>query len=174
MTSQDLIARARSQIGLTTTYTLGGGTVSGDSCRDGDGACDCSGFVLWCLGLKRRWPDLPWLKEATGGWLNTDGLWYDGAVGPCRFVSPLTDPRPGAIIVYPASWMSKMTGPKVGHCGIVSTVGTEVAQHRVVHCSAGNVRRNKDAIAETGLDVFMRVPSARFFWPNGVERPVQG
>lgn len=169
MTAAELIARARSQIGRKTAYVLGGGTVAGESCRDEHDACDCSGFLLWCLRLKRRYPEERWLTQATGGWLNTDGLWYDGVVGPSRFVHTIDTPRPGALIIYPASWMSKMTGPKVGHCGIVTAVGTEVAAHRVIHCSAGNARRSKDAIAETTFDVFMRVPSARFFWPNGVE-----
>lgn len=169
MTAQELIARARAQIGQGTVYRLGGGTVAGDSCRDEAGACDCSGFVLWCLGLQRRYPEERWLATATGGWLNTDGLWYDAMTGPNRFVTPC-DRVPGALIVYPASWMAhsvlgapKSVGPRVGHIGILT------APDLVIHCSAGNRRRCGDAITQTGTEVFDRVAVTRTVWPNGVE-----
>lgn len=164
MTHSDLLARARSQVGLKTRYALGGGTVSGTTCQDLTKACDCSGFVLWCLQWRRRYPDEAWLKTATGGWLNTDGLWYDAMHGPERFVSRIEQPEPGALIVYPASWMSKQAGPKVGHVGILT------APDRVIHCSAGNMRRCGDAISETLTDIFTKWPSTIMVWPKTVER----
>ncbi len=164
MTVDELIARARSQIGLKIRYALGGGSVSSDSCRDEHGGCDCSGFVLWCLGWPRRDATAAWLKHATNGWLNTDAIWYDAAEGPGQYVTPC-DRAPGALIVYPAAWMSKQPGPKVGHIGILT------APDRVIHCSSGNQRRGGDAIAETETAVFDRVSSARTVRPRGVTPP---
>lgn len=161
MTVDELIARARSQIGLKTRYALGGGTVSGEHCRDGRGACDCSGFVLWCLGWPRRDAGAAWLKRATNGWINTDGLWYDATEGPGAWVTPC-DRAPGALIVYPASWMSRRPGPKVGHIGILT------APDRVIHCSSGNQRRCGDAIGETDTAAFDRVLSLRTVWPRSL------
>lgn len=158
MTIEELLARARSQIGKQTRYALGGGTVSGSTCQDLTKACDCSGFVLWCLQLRRQYPNEAWLKQATGGWLNTDGIWYDATEGPHRFVRPLAVPQAGGLIVYPAAWMSRQQRPKVGHIGILTSPET------VIHCSAGNMRRYKDAIAETSTAVFHQ-PSMILVWP---------
>lgn len=163
MTTRELLDRARSQIGLKTHYLLGGGTVSGATCQDPSKGCDCSGFVLWCLRWKRRYPDEAWLKRATNGWLNTDGIWYDASEGPNRFVLPLDAPKAGALIVYPAQWMSKQTGPKVGHIGILT------APDRAIHCSAGNMKRCGDAISETPLTVFLQWPATIYVWPKGLD-----
>lgn len=158
MTVAELLTRARSQIGRQTRYALGGGTVSGSTCQDLTKACDCSGFILWCLQWRRRYAEEAWLKHATGGWLNTDGIWYDATHGPHQFVRPLDSPQAGGLIVYPAAWMSKQPGPKVGHIGILTSPET------VIHCSAGNMRRCGDAIQETALTVFQR-PATLYAWP---------
>ena len=155
----EVLTRARSQIGLKIRYALGGGTVSGTTCQDLTKACDCSGFVLWCLGWRRRYPDEAWLKRATNGWLNTDGIWYDAMEGPHRFVTPIENRHAGALIVYPAAWMSKQPGPKVGHIGILT------APDRVIHCSNGNARRTGDAIQETGVEAFLAVASTCIVLP---------
>lgn len=175
MTVDDLLARARSQIGKQTRYALGGGTVSGTTCQDPSKACDCSGFVLWCLQWRRRYPDEAWLKKATGGWLNTDGIWYDSVTEvqvQGRFVSPC-ERTAGALIVYPASWMThsvlgmpKGSGPQVGHIGILT------APDKVIHCSAGNWRKCGDAITQTGTEIFDRVSATRTVWPHTVTRGV--
>lgn len=164
MIVEEVVTRACSQIGLKTRYALGGGTVSGSTCQDLTKACDCSGFILWCLQWRRRYSDETWLKKATGGWLNTDGIWYDAAQGPERFVTQVDEPMRGALVVYPARWMSKQDGPKVGHIGILSAVD------KVIHCSSGNMRQFGDAIAETPLTLFLRWPSTIFVWPKTVMR----
>lgn len=149
MTTTELLAKARSQIGLKTKYRLGGGHVAGDTCRDDLDSCDCSSFVLWCLGLSRRHPEFSWLRVATNGWLNTDGIWYDVMKGPHDLFVP-TEHGDGAIIVYPATWMSKVVGPSIGHIGILT------APDRVIQCSSGNYKSTGDAIGETGIDIFTK------------------
>lgn len=157
MTPDVWIARAKSQIGLKTKYTFGGGHAGGDSCQDDDGACDCSGFICWVLQRRRRC-DLPWAGKVNGGWLNTDLWWWDAMHD--AILSERCSPQPGALIVYPASWMDKRkTGPKVGHIGILT------APDRVIHCSGGNVKQYGDAIQETGLDVFLKIASTITLMP---------
>lgn len=157
MAIDQLIQRARSQIGLPTKYVLGGGHAGGDSCRDAAGACDCSGFICWVLQRRRRL-DQPWAVKINGGWLNTDLWWYDAHHD--EHLGAQCEPQAGALIVYPASWVDKRKiGPKIGHIGILT------APDRVIHCSGGNVRQTGDAIQETGLTVFQRVASTCFVLP---------
>lgn len=148
---EQIVVRARSQIGLKTRYVLGGGHAGGDSCQDRDKACDCSGFICWVLQRRRRC-DLPWAATVNGGWLNTDLWWYDAMHD--EHLGSRCEPQAGALIVYPASWMDKRkTGPKIGHIGLLT------APDRVIHCSGGNFKRAGDAIQETGLEVFLKVAS---------------
>ena len=161
ITLADLLTRARSQVGLNTRYVLGGGTASGVSCQDKESACDCSGYVCWVLQRARRMTDPRWAK-VNGGWLNTDLWWWDAMRDD--ILGEQCEPQAGALIVYPAAWMDKRkTGPKIGHIGILT------APDRVIHCSGGNYRTAKDAIQETGLEVFRKVPSAITVWVKGVD-----
>jgi cell wall-associated NlpC family hydrolase len=76
-------------------------------------------------------------------------------------LSCLRQPKPGALIIYPGT---KKRG--VGHVGIVTVSHAGVAQ-KVLHCSAGNFRKNADAIGETGPDAFRRA-DVRFLWFCGL------
>jgi hypothetical protein len=162
MTTADLIARARRQVGKRTVYGLGRGVTVGESPRDETGACDCSAFVCWCLGIRKRQTNFAWLTNLNGGWYNTDGIWWDAAKESTGFFEQIASPRPGALVVFPGNATSKATGPKIGHIGVVISVSSTGAC-RVIHCSSGNFKRNGDAIQETAADVF-KPPSTIFAW----------
>lgn len=163
MTVEMLLSRARSQVGMKAAYKLGGGHASRESCLDAEGACDCSGFVCWVIQRSRRNADPRWTK-VNGGWLNTDLWWWDAIHD--EVLGERCEPQAGALIVYPAAWMDKRkTGPKIGHIGVLT------APDRVIHCSGGNFKRAGDAIQETGLEVFRKIPSTITLWMKGVEAP---
>ncbi len=138
ITRTELIARARSAVhppAPKTTYRLGAGHTlpEFDSPAGTDGACDCSNFICWVLNLNKFDRSRTWLEQVNGGYLNTDGIWWDAVktelglfnmVGwidgswsvpvspPARsfsaFVSmqlTATKALPGDLIVYPAAWV---------------------------------------------------------------------
>jgi hypothetical protein len=166
MTASDFIARARSQIGQSTAYGLGRGTTTGASPRDEIGACDCSAFVCWCLDIRKHQPSFAWLVKLNGGWYNTDGMWWDAGKERTGFFERIAGPRQGAIVVFPSRGLSKTTGPKIGHVGLVTRVGAD-GSYRVVHCSAGNFRSTGDAIQETASTMFTP-PSTLFAWASPI------
>lgn len=157
-----LLTRARSACGRSTIYRLGAGGMNPSLPMPwtglNDHSCDCSGFVSWCLGLSRRLTGVPWYDaQHNGEWLNTDAVVRD-ANSPYGFFDKISEPRPGAIIVFP-----RADANNYGHIGIVSEVGEKSEDLRVIHCSAGNYNKLKDAIAETDARVFKR-PSTIFAW----------
>ena len=181
MTPEEVIARARSQIGLGTVYKLGGGKTvpSGSTCHDEFNGCDCSAFVCWVLKMRKyQGEEFWWLNKVNGGWYNTDGIWVD-ARGMAEDVGPLytgcfteiDEPKPGCIAVYPAEWISKIAGPEIGHIGIVTEV-TDFANWKIIHCSSGNYRGFQDAIRETENNSFINKAALLFAWPSSV-RPVE-
>ncbi|HUQ89168.1 MAG TPA: CHAP domain-containing protein [Vicinamibacterales bacterium] len=162
MKAAELVARARFQVNRATVYGLGRGVTIGESPRDETGACDCSAFACWCLGIRKRQTDFAWLTRLNGGWYNTDGIWWDAAKESTGFFQRIDSPRAGALVVFPGNATSKATGPKIGHVGIVVSVSASGA-YRVVHCSNGNFKRAGDAIRETTADVF-KPASTIFAW----------
>lgn len=103
---------------------------------------DCSGFVMWCLGLDR--------KEGNFWW-NTDSILHDALHERHRFQAiPVS--VPGAVVVYGA-------GGKIGHIGLVTEPG------KAVHCSPGNQRDYGQAIWETSDALFRRHPDFVYAWP---------
>lgn len=162
-----LLTRARSACGRKTTYRLGAGgmapALSMPWAGVQDHSCDCSGFVSWCLGLSRRVNGFPWYDAAHNGeWLNTDAVVRD-ANSPFGFFDLIKEVRPGAVIVFP-----RADALNYGHIGIVSEVGEKPEDMRVIHCSAGNFNKLKDAIAETDGRAFKR-PSTIYAWCAFVE-----
>ena len=153
MTVNELVARARGQVGKKTVYGLGRGTTLGDSPRDETGACDCSAFVCWCLDIRKRQTQFAWLVKVNGGWFNTDGIWWDATKESTGFFERIEKVRTGAIIVFPGKATSGTPGPKIGHIGIVTAVNDN-GTFRVVHCSSGNFKTTGDAIRETPATVF--------------------
>jgi len=154
MTAEEMIQRARRACALPISYCLGAGGMKpgAPTPADAAGRCDCSGFVCWCLGLRRQAED-PGIAQAVGAWINTDAMVRDilGAQVLLRSCAP----KPGAVVVYP--------GPPrraVGHCGIIVSVGPV----RVIHCSALNWRVTRRAICETS-DAGFRTSDTVYGWP---------
>lgn len=168
MRRDDIVAKARSAIGHGTLYRLGAGAPqSSPHPWDETGACDCSGFVCWVLGLSRYQSLLAFLRPLNGGWLNTDGILCD-ALNPTGYFEPAPAALPGDLIVYPSSWFAKKAGlgrggPRIGHVGVVTGVDL------VVHCSSGNYRSYQDSIRETNMGVFRAVAYSRYVKFCGVE-----
>lgn len=160
MTVDEVLRRARSQLGRRIRYELGSGgiTPSAPGPEGPDGACDCSGFVAWCLGVGRRiiarFPDWPY-----GEWLNTETIVRCALDPACAYFDRLDEPRVGALIVYP--WR----GRRPGHVGIVSAVSPV----RVIHCSAGNYRKTGSAVAETDAALFFGRPNWIYAWAKWVD-----
>lgn len=159
MTVADILARARSQIGLKTIYKLGAGGISPALTRpvNVSGECDCSGYVTWCLGISRQTKD-PKYVAFNGGWINTDAMVKDAAT-PAGLFEKIGAPKQGCLVVFGA----KAGVRKVGHVALVSRV-VEGKVAKVIHCSSGNYRSTGDAIQETGPAVFDQ-PDAIFAWP---------
>jgi hypothetical protein len=163
MTVEELLARARSAIGHKVKYRLGAGGIDPTSPTPAsiDNACDCSGFVCWCLGISRK-TDHPLYVRFNGGWINTDAIVYD-AYHPTGLFFPLEQPRVGCLWVFP----SRRPKRPYGHVGIVSAMSKGKVT-KVIHCSSSNFRRYGDAILETPPTVF-QVPDTLFVWYVGIE-----
>jgi hypothetical protein len=157
MNVSEALARATSMIGKKTKYGLGkgGNNPAAPTPADKNGYCDCSGFICWCLGLKRQTthPAYP------SGWINTSSIVADAnsAVG---FFSRLQTPVPGALWVY--GWRQK----RPGHVAIIETVSKSGCT--IIHCSSGNSQRG-DAIARTSGALFEKNPAAVIAWYAGFD-----
>ena len=160
MTGEDVVRRARSAIGHGTRYKLGAGGTNPNAPHPATGgACDCSGFTAWALGVSRQTSD-PLYRDFNGGWINTDAMVHD-ATRPGGLFTRLSTPRVGALAVY-----GRRGAGSYGHCGVISAVeGGRIA--KVIHCSSGN-DRNGDAIQETGPAVFEK-PDVVFAWFDGLD-----
>jgi cell wall-associated NlpC family hydrolase len=171
----EVVFRARRTIGHGTLYRLGAGAPqTAPHPWDETGACDCSGFVCWVLGISRYQPMFSFLKIMNGGWMNTDGMVCD-AMHPTGYFEPVTDePLPGDIVVYPSAWYAKQlketnrsSCPRIGHVGLISVANGRAS--RVIHCSSGNYRTHSDAIQETDLTIFTTVHYHRLLRFCGLE-----
>ena len=159
MTPDQIVKRARSQIGLKTIYRLGGGNLdpSALTVQDELRSSDCSAFACWVFGVRKYQPRFAWLVKFNGGWLNTDGMYHDAAL-PVGFFERAPVAAPGMALVYPsARSVGKSNGPKIGHVAIVGSVSKSGRTLSVIHCSSGNYRDHGDAIRETGPAAFERV-----------------
>jgi cell wall-associated NlpC family hydrolase len=133
-----------------------------------DGQLDCSGLVAWCCGVARYQPRSAFYAKH-GKWVSTRSIEADArAGGPGLFTMvPESEAVPGDVIVYGTKLvMGRRNGKparvkKIGHCGIVSRVASSNVTH-VIHCSSGNGKGGKSAIAETPLASFWRSRGAIF------------
>lgn len=140
MKREQAVLRARSAIGHGCIYKLGHGGRNPLKAVpwDEDMTCDCSGFVLWALGLHRM------------VWLDTTRM-YDLAKGERLFREmKWTEARPGDLLVYP-DFTNTAAHRSEGHVGIVVDLDPNL---RVVHCSYGSWQRESDAICESGSDLW--------------------
>lgn len=149
MTPDQVISRARSQIGQGTIYALGkGGMLAGqERAANTHGQCDCSGFVAWCLGVSRQTSN-PWYRSINGGWFETTAVFKDCGT-PFGFVDgvPWSQAQLGMLVVW-----GDHDGHQ-GHIGVVSEVDS-AGPAKVIHCSSGNYKALGDAVAETDSGVF--------------------
>lgn len=150
-----VIARvhAASQQGIR--YQLGKGGFNPGSPTPGQaGRCDCSGYVAWCFGMSRQTTER-FYRSFNGGWIETTAVWTDCGANVGIFDS-LSQPRPGAVVVYPDD------DGHQGHIGIV------VGPNQVAHCSKGNDTQFGNAIRVTAPNVFNR-PDVRYGWLVGLQ-----
>lgn len=163
MTPSALIARARSALGRKVVYRLGAGGMAPKSVgpEGSDGACDCSGYVAWALGISRQTND-PFYLHVMGGWINTTAIVAD-AKDPSGLFTRIANPKPGCLILYAAG----SSGRANGHVGIVTTV-IDNAPVQVIHCASGNFKRTGDAIQETHPGAFT-IPGVIFAWYDALE-----
>lgn len=174
MLRTELVARAKSALRVGTTYRLGAGAPpNSPTPTDSYGACDCSGFVLWSLGVSRYQPLFQFLyKELGHYWMNTDGMISD-ARNPTGLFSVADKALPGDILVYPSNYYArklgwKGNGPRIGHTGIiVETVQTGTA-NQVIHCSVSNMKKFGDAVGITDFGPFAAVPYTKILRFVGV------
>lgn len=148
----DVVMRAQSAIGKGCRYKLGAGGRrwhQGTPWHPLTMACDCSGFVAWCLREDRYLKNNPWYRELNGGWLETSAIVRD-CHSPFGLFDRVEwqDANMGDLLV----WGDRGEGQ--GHVGVVS-VAAPTGPTNVIHCSAGNYRRTGDAIQETGVKVFL-------------------
>lgn len=114
-------------------------------------ACDCSGFVAWCLGLPRHPMALDGQADQ---WLYTDSIVAD-ALGRRQAFTALAQARVGALLVFPSAGRAR----PVGHVAWITAVDGGRAT-RILHCAPQNFEaepppgRPRNAIAETDTAVF--------------------
>ena len=148
LAAADVVARAVSACGKGTRYRLGAGGRDPRLAHPAvAGACDCSGFAAWCVGVDRFLPNAGVPTMPGGNWFETTQLVRD-AKSPFGFVTEvaMAQARPGDLLVYGDR------GGRQGHVGVVVEVG-EGGPVKVAHCAKGNELRG-DAIAVTGVSVF--------------------
>lgn len=168
-TVEEVLARARSQKGLGIRYRLGGGTARAGrhTCADARGACDCSAFACWALGIDKQ-GSYPFLVspgqpvEPGNQWYGTDNIWNDSVHIALGLFSRIHDPAPGCLILYPRQRLSgKKSTP--GHVGVVTRVDAG-GTLSVLHCSSGNSKKSGDAIQETDDAVFRGKAGLIYSW----------
>lgn len=171
MTAEELIDRARGQLGKGTRYKLGAGGFGTDKLRPGGGGghaedqCDCSGFACWALNTSRFTRNEYYRLLLKTDWISTVSMYKDcgDSAGLFRMVDA---PRPGVIVVYPDGALRK--GAQ-GHVGIVTEV-VDAEVRAVIHCSAGNYRSTGDAIGENLDAAWSRMlGKSRFGWFVGLK-----
>lgn len=159
----DVVERALGACELEIIYGLGAGAPwTSPTPGDEQHCCDCSGFVAWVFGYARYQPTFAWLRALNGGWMNTDGIVEDSRQ-PTGLWSRSEDPGLGQVLVYPSRSYARSRhldeegnpGPAIGHVGVIVKGAPGM---RVVHCSAGNMKRFDRAIAETSAEVLLKVP----------------
>jgi hypothetical protein len=158
MTVDQLIQRAVAACSMPITYSWGSGGMDPDSPTPAgpDGAADCSGYLAWCLKIKRQ-TDHPLYIEANGGWINTDAMVRDihSSVGYFTACAP----ERGALIVYPGPPMRT-----AGHCGLIVQVEND-QPFQVVHCASAHDRRHPDrAVQLTDATVFLQPDTVYGRW----------
>lgn len=146
MSPEDLVLRARSALGHKCAYRLGSGGGTGElPFTQENPECDCSGFVSWVYGVKRK-VSVPMYEKWNGGWFETTAVYRD-ANSPYGFFTKVEEAKPGDVLVWGDS------KGKQGHIGLVTEVDGGKPT-KVIHCARGNAIKYGDAVYETGPTVF--------------------
>jgi len=161
----EIIRRARSALSMPIKYKMGSGGMDPTAASPAgvDGACDCSGFISWVLGVSRKTKD-PLYLRVTGGWRNTDGMAID-AKEPGGMLTVIPGARVGCLMVYGKGWR----GAYVGHVGLVTDIwpppeNMPANARRVIHCASGH-RIMGNAVQETAPAAFFK-RNAIYAWPD--------
>jgi hypothetical protein len=160
ITRDDILSRAHAAAeGPHASYKLGKGGRNPTAPHPG-ALCDCSGFLAWACGFDRHQPRSAFYSQH-GGWVSTRSIEADARAGGLGAFTQVdeAEAQPGDVIVYGTKVVAGKK--KIGHCGIVSRVASGKVTH-VIHCSAGNGKGGKSAIAETPLASFWRTKGAIF------------
>jgi hypothetical protein len=119
-------------------------------------AADCSGSLLYWLGLDRHQPKSRF--PLYGGWISTDSMIDDAELrGGGHLFARVATPRPGDVLVWPGVDLDRDGDrDRIGHCSIIVSVPAEwdefdvtpqYDQLRVVQCRGPN--GNTPAVVET-------------------------
>ena len=152
MTPDQAVARAHSACGNGAKYGLGAGGMNPERAVPWNDhmQCDCSGFVMWALGLSRR---------QGGIWYDTTRVKLDAIDGGALFRAvEWKAAQPGDLLVY-GDHRDHDGVERQGHVAMVSLVKEE-GPVLMVHCSLGNWTRHSDAIREDGVGLFLNHPDA--------------
>ncbi|HEX6100484.1 MAG TPA: hypothetical protein VF432_29485 [Thermoanaerobaculia bacterium] len=175
MNVEEVLDRARSQIGRGIRYKLGKGTfrASRHSCADANNQSDCSAFLCWALGLDKV-GNYPWLatpgkpRDPDGEWYGTDNIVNDALNANVGHFTRIATPLVGSIVVFPTRWKNGKASPP-GHCGIITELKANGEAKRVIHCSSSNFKTTGDAVQETDTAFFDANPKTIHAWYSGME-----
>lgn len=164
-----LILRASSALGRNTVYDSPGKMPSfSASSWPANARNDCSGFVSWSLRFsENRKVDHPLYRKINGGWFETTAIYADGMQSTGYFDKMDSAVR-GSLLVYP-DYVGSDGRTHDGHIGIVlEASGKGIAGvTRVIHCSAGNYAKFKDAVQITGPDAWLAKKNSIIVWLEG-------
>ncbi|MFZ6750091.1 CHAP domain-containing protein [Undibacterium sp. Ren11W] len=171
MNVSTVISRAMSGLAKTTAYKSPGKMPSFEaSSWQENGACDCSGFVDWCLRFSpNRVVDHPLYKKINGGWFETTAIHADG-LASVGYFSQLETAKPGAMLVYP-DYIGSDGKKHDGHIGIVIEVNGSGVRgvSKIVHCSMNGWTNKGDAIQATGSEPWQAHVNSIIVWFESVE-----
>lgn len=171
------VERATRVVG-TGKYSLGAGPSNPNALTPFNraGACDCSAFVCWALGV----PKHVVLDEGDGSgvdWWNTDGLLAEARAGRYfRFVEE-GHYLPGDVVVYPSVDLDRDGArDRIGHTGVIVSGGPLIAVCEVVHCRPPRNGKGPAVVRTTGdpfigKATYRRVTNQK--WRARVIRPVR-
>jgi hypothetical protein len=150
----DRMQRARSAIGKDTRFELSKGGKDPIALHPAEnGACDCSGFIAWVLGLSRQTTN-PYYLNKMGGWMDVSTMQEDmketgGFLSPC-------DPHPGCLVAYGSG---RDSNRNIAIVTVVESIGGKAIPTRVISCTRENWAKANDSIQETAADRFVQDPT---------------
>jgi hypothetical protein len=143
-TAREAVRLALNWVGYGKYHLGAASNIFGSTPLDGEGACDCSSFVGWAIGIDRsqKWGDYDTWRAIDDVW-HLDNTGRAISPGPRLLYDPVMpgdSPRPGDLVVKPGTDMY------IGHIGVITAVdagymdsGENWYKHlQVAHCTAGS------------------------------------